>query len=130
MKSGVNCNVAVVQEIEISMTFAVSQVGIVRWITKRDERQMSYTIHPRMTAARRAWLERLRDDGPAERGKSRTGFDCMQLGWTEWDYRVDGKPITADEAREQSRAGMINYTILKERITEAGLRALDGRITQ
>lgn len=39
-----------------------------------------------LTGKRRAWLEMLRKSGPLSRGEAsgRVGFDCMQLGWTEW----------------------------------------------
>lgn len=61
-------------------------------------------IHPRMTPSRKEWLETL-ENGPAKRGRSMVGFQCMQLGWTEWDIKL------ADGSR-------------LERITEAGRSAL------
>jgi len=81
-------------------------------------------IYPVMTDKRKKWLATLVEEGPKNRWKSRTGYDCMQLGWTEWDYRRDGKPISAEEALEASRAGMIDFTMDAERITPLGLAAL------
>ena len=63
-----------------------------------------------MTPAQRAWLTKLRDEGPTEykRGVVRleTAMKCMRKGWTEW---VNEPGITYDD---------------RERITLAGLAAL------
>lgn len=87
--------------------------------------------HSTMTAARRLWLETL-THGPARRPKSRVGFDCMQLGWTEWNYlRPDGMPISEQEARTefgQDWFHVVKLPDFAERITEAGRAAL--RITE
>ena len=46
---------------------------------------MSRLVRPMITVERRRWLRQLRDEGPAKRKeRSRSGFDCMSLGWTEW----------------------------------------------
>lgn len=41
----------------------------------------------RLTAAQRAWLTRLRDEGVANRGRGPCGITCMRRGWSEWAYR-------------------------------------------
>lgn len=87
----------------------------------------------RMTDKRRAWLVQLRDYGPAKRGRTKTGYDCMHAGWTEWDYRLlDGTPTTSEAAREQFGHEWWNYVLhnWEERITESGLAALDGAANQ
>jgi hypothetical protein len=66
---------------------------------------MGFKLKDTMTAKRREWLETL-CAGPAQR-KDKVGYDCMQLGWTEWVPDVDGRPGT------------------KERITDAGREALE-----
>lgn len=56
----------------------------------------------RMTPGRLAWLTLLRDHGPHVRGRGVTGYQCMRLGWTEWDFRrPDGSPITAEQAHAE-----------------------------
>lgn len=84
------------------------------------------TLHPVMTPKRMAWLISLIEKGPRPRGKGRTGYDCMQLGWTEWDFKRDGKPISSEEAWEAMRAGIHDFTMDGERITAAGKKALRG----
>jgi hypothetical protein len=79
----------------------------------------------KLTYARRAWLELLAEQGPHERQHGPTGFFCHQVGWTEWNYRYEGRDMTMDEAKacvpepfwEHARAA-------GERITEAGLAIL------
>jgi hypothetical protein len=44
---------------------------------------MTNRLHDRMTPGRLAWLQRLAQ-GPAVRPHSPVGYQCMQLGWTEW----------------------------------------------
>ncbi len=88
----------------------------------------------RMTPIRRAWLERLRDEGPAQRASTPTGYQCMHAGWTEWDYRLpDGTPVTAEQALKMFGGGVwwdkVNHNSL-ERITEAGRLALEARVGQ
>lgn len=63
---------------------------------------MGYRIKPNMTPGRLAWLLRLRDDGPQPRPRGRVGFDCLELGWSEW----------------------ANNDHINERITDAGKLAL------
>ena len=63
-------------------------------------------LHPRLTPARRAWLEYLEQHGPAWRGRGRTGCDCMRLGWTEWVLDKNGIPtgeVITDAGREMLR---------------------------
>jgi hypothetical protein len=55
----------------------------------------------RLTDKRRAWLEQLRDHGPAKRAKNNIGYDCMQAGWTEWYAKFyDGREMPLSEARK------------------------------
>lgn len=89
-------------------------------------------MKPTLTAKRRVWLERLRDQGPAERGRSRVGYDCMHLGWTEWNYTdpTTGEPLTVTTAR--ARYGDSWWKVvgsgggqLPERITAEGREILE-----
>lgn len=87
---------------------------------------MTRALSAHMTPARRVWLQQLANEGPARRAKSVVGLQCMELGWTEWDYRAGGQPITAVEARERFGDGWwykVNHYNL-ERITPAGRAAL------
>lgn len=89
-----------------------------------------------MSPKRRAWLEHLRDHGPAHSG-TRTGLACRVAGLTEWFVVTnDGEelPISALYARfpgEEYRA----WQLIKrpssdvECITDAGrsiLRSIEG----
>lgn len=66
-------------------------------------------IYHTLTEKRRAWLELLRDHSPAPR-RSRVGYDCMILGWTEW---VSSAPHEDQNFLEQ--------------ITDAGRAVLDDQ---
>lgn len=85
----------------------------------------------RLTPARRAWLEKLASEGPCKRRRGTVGITCMRQGWTEWDYRLDGKPITEADARE--RFGNLWFEHVEhnwlERITPAG-RARLAQVTE
>jgi hypothetical protein len=83
----------------------------------------SQVIHPRLTPVRRAWLESLATLGVATRGRGRTGYDCMQLGWTKWIWvdRETGARLTADEVRER---GYRDIEIIGEELTDAGRAVL------
>lgn len=71
-------------------------------------------IWPNLTPARRAWLERLEAQRVCDgRVKGRTGYDCMQLGWTQWvrgvkDGRYFGEALTDAGHRvlEEARAAL------------------------
>lgn len=79
----------------------------------------------KLTAKRRAWLKRLLL-GPAHR-TSRTGFDTMQAGWTEWNYHdASGNPISLAEAKERwGLPGLWSHiTSDGERITDLGRKVL------
>jgi hypothetical protein len=79
----------------------------------------SQVLHPLLTPARRTWLESLAALGIATRGRGRTGFNCMQIGWTKWVW-VDtktGAQLTADEVRER---GHRDVKIIGEELTDAG----------
>jgi hypothetical protein len=80
---------------------------------------------PTMTANRFKWLKRL-EIGPANRGHSRVGYDCMQLGWTEWNYvNAGGEAMTGVEARARYGEQWWNAVqIAGERLTDAGREAL------
>jgi hypothetical protein len=87
----------------------------------------------RMTPKRREWLTKLRDEGPAKRTRGSIGYDCMQAGWAEWDYRLPGgTPISDFEARERFGDGWWERVIHDggERITDAGRSALDEQETE
>ncbi|KFC62728.1 hypothetical protein FF80_03295 [Devosia sp. LC5] len=85
----------------------------------------------RMTPGRLAWLTLLRDHGPHVRGRGTVGYQCMRLGWTEWDFRrPDGAPITAEQAHAEYGDGWWGHVSnVGERITDAGRSALavEGR---
>lgn len=56
------------------------------------------------TAARHAWLRRVaRGVDTASRPRGCTGFDCMQLGWTEWKRSRAGHVIGEQLTREGRR---------------------------
>ena len=56
---------------------------------------MSFALRPTLTPARRAWLEKLANEGPSYRPPGPTGHQCMQAGWTEWYYRLkDGREMS------------------------------------
>jgi hypothetical protein len=80
---------------------------------------------PTMTASRFEWLKRLQT-GSASRSKSRVGYDCMVLGWTEWNYvNTDGEAMTGDEAFKRYGDQWWNRVKIKgERLTDAGREAL------
>ena len=51
----------------------------------------------RLTAAQRAWLTRLRDEGVANRGRGTCGITCMRRGWTEWAYQRGSEVVGRTE---------------------------------
>lgn len=54
---------------------------------------MSRHISDELTAMRRAWLVRLRDEGPAS-SRNVVGYACRKNGWTEWFVTtIDGRSI-------------------------------------
>lgn len=79
----------------------------------------SQTVHPRLTPVRRAWLEWLATLGVASRGRGRTGYDCMKLGWTQWAYAdvVTGARLTADEVQARNYR---DFAYIGEELTDAG----------
>ena len=87
-----------------------------------------YNLRPTLTKKRLQWLQLLLL-GPRERGANRTGYDCMRLGWTEWNYRdQQGREMTAAEAK--ARFGdeyWMHCTMFGERLTPAGRKlAMNG----
>jgi hypothetical protein len=80
---------------------------------------------PRMTAKRFAWLKLL-EIVSAIRSRSRVGYDCMQLGWTEWNYvNTECEAMTGPEAKERYGEQWWNRVQIKgERLTDAGREAL------
>lgn len=83
-----------------------------------------------MTPGRQAWLAKLAGEGPQRRAAhGPAGYECMRLGWTEWDYHFEDRPIAPpDAARRFGEAWMIHVDVphWRERITEAGRAALAG----
>jgi hypothetical protein len=73
------------------------------------------------------WLNTVRQFPGTRRSRSRTGYVCMQRGWTEWNYRVLGaeRAATAAEAREVFGDRWWGHVEIDgERITDEGLRVL------
>ena len=84
-------------------------------------------IHPTLTPARRKWLEQLRDNGPGHRSRGPVGYCCMQLRWTEWDFRFEGEPISEAAAKERFGDRWWDAVAARgmgERITPEGLEVL------
>lgn len=92
----------------------------------------------RMTAAQRAWLTRLRDEGVANRGRGSCGITCMRRGWTEWAYRRGDDVVGRSDLEVRYRRptddcpGLAwrwfyedGWRIAGEMLTEAGRRALE-----
>lgn len=83
----------------------------------------------RLTDKRRAWLQQLLV-GPASRPAGRVGFDCMQLKWTEWDYRTrDGVPIGFEEAKRVYGIEHVweHISSRAERLTAIGRRLAEAK---
>lgn len=57
----------------------------------------------RWTAHRQAWLERL-EQGPAARAANPVGFQCMELGWTDWERGAGERPTHRETLTEAGRA--------------------------
>lgn len=85
-----------------------------------------------LTPKRLAWLEHLNDFGPANRSRSRIGYDCMHEGWTEWNYvRPDGSPINeANALAEYGEQWFNQVSHAGERITDMGRLALSKARSQ
>lgn len=62
---------------------------------------MSNELHPRWTPQRHAWLRQLVET-PGVNRTTRTGFDCMRLGWTEW-ARENGVEISGEQITDAGR---------------------------
>lgn len=59
---------------------------------------------PRWTAARHTWLRLVaRGVDAHRRGKGRTGFDCMRLGWTAWLWNHDGTKVLGEVLTREGR---------------------------
>ena len=83
----------------------------------------------KLTPKRRAYLERLLD-GPLPRdgSKGKTGYDCMQADWTEWDFQIDGKRVSRDEYRQAIKDGYRpDAMAYEERLTPAGRAVVEKR---
>lgn len=72
-----------------------------------------------LTSARLAWLRKLAN-GPAERPRSRVGYDCMRLGWAEWNT-VDDKGANIPCPAPGEWRGVVVHG---ERLTENGRQVL------
>ena len=78
-----------------------------------------------LTKNRREYLSRLLDGPKPRDGRfGPTGFQCMKLGWIEWDYRHEGKQITGFEWLDLLRAGERPDNTFDERLTPSGRSAL------
>ena len=81
----------------------------------------------RMTAKRRAWLQKLAKHGPAE-SHSVVGYACRKAGWTEFVYYLDGAWLSSVEAKEKYGGldwwNRVDHTTNSERITDEGRAAL------
>jgi hypothetical protein len=81
----------------------------------------------RPTTRELEWLHRL-SIGPAHRaGGRRIGFNCMQYGWTEWNF-VDrhGVPISMLEAKKRWGDTWFGHvTSDGERLTDTGRHVLE-----
>ena len=78
------------------------------------------------TAARLRWLQELETKGISQRGRTRVGFDCMQAGWTEWNYTdATGANMTYDEAMHRYGGRYWDHTRINgERLTATGRQVL------
>ena len=86
-----------------------------------------------LTPAQRAWLTKLRDDGPQE-SHTRTGFYCRTHGLTEWCFvHNNGSRLGHAEIEARFQHGHEAWHMAKlagwtvsdmEQITPAGLAAL------
>ena len=80
-----------------------------------------------MTTTRQLeWLTLLSLKPGSVRQKSRVAYDCMQKGWTQWNYRArDGAMLTQEEAQERFGERYWEHVrVHGERLTEAGKAAL------
>jgi hypothetical protein len=81
-----------------------------------------------LTPARRAWLHKLKNEGVAKRAKSRTGYDCMRAGWTEWNFvPLSGAEENLTHAEAKARFGDKYWDfvgISGERLTPLGKKVL------
>lgn len=79
------------------------------------------------TALMLQWLHLLELKPGSSRQRSRSGYLCMQRGWTEWNYRDrQGEEMTQVEA--EKRYGFKYWEHVRihgERLTDAGLAVLD-----
>jgi hypothetical protein len=91
----------------------------------------------KMTYHRMRWLMKLRDEGIAVRSNNRVGFDCMQAGWTEWNWfdEKTGDALTWKEAQdrygdEDSETFWKHISASGERLTDKGYYALRNYLEQ
>ena len=89
-------------------------------------------IRPTMTQARRHYLARLASREITGRASNNVGYQCMQLGWTEWLFSDGVETLTETDFRakfapgeERSRA-YGRWNNVSEVVTAAGLKALEG----
>jgi hypothetical protein len=78
-----------------------------------------------MTLKRLQWL-RLLDVKPSNPRKTRTGYDCMAAGLTEWNYvNAKGEHMTAAEAKERYGDRYWDHVRIEgERLTKLGHEVL------
>lgn len=90
-------------------------------------RRSRWRCQVKLTTARLAWLSRLATGGPAHRARGRVGYDCMQLGLTEWNWveASSGEPVSVDDARKLHKDRFWDHIKTDgERITGFGLEVL------
>lgn len=86
-------------------------------------------IHPRQTESRLRWLRAVDADMAAKYPRGRTRYDCMQLGWTEWAWRMKetGEMVSEDKARSFGPDKWSRIEIAGERLTDLGRQVLADR---
>lgn len=69
---------------------------------------VSYRIHPTYSPTRHAWLQRLADEGTAKRN-SKTGHNCMVLGWTRWATYGERRTFGPERLTRAGRAVLAKW---------------------
>lgn len=88
------------------------------------------TIHPRMTAHRRAWLEAVRADTSIPWGRTGVTNHCLRLGWADTLVEALGETMTGDDFRQRyagdnyNAAAWNDYKRIGFILTDAGRAAL------
>lgn len=72
-------------------------------------RKRRRVLRPRATTGRLEWLRAVANDATAKRQRGSVGYDCMQLGWTQWRYDADGN-IGGEELTDTGRAILLSHS--------------------